>query len=116
MAVGTSGNPGYKPAIDARNFTNTAITMEGGTVNTAVYGGSNINGVLKGSSTVTIIGGTVGTAPTLEKPTITNVVFGGGFGEPTLVNGDVTVNIGTSGLESSGAILNGNIFGLDSRR
>ena len=111
LAVGTSGNPGYKPAIDARNFTNTAITMEGGTVNTAVYGGSNINGVLKGSSTVTIIGGTVGTAPTLEKPTITNVVFGGGFGEPTLVNGDVTVNIGTSGLESSGAILNGNIYG-----
>ena len=81
-------------SIAAQNFTNTAVNMTGGTVRTAVYGGANVNGVLKGDATVTITGGTVGSAPGEGDP-IADVVFGGGKGEPTLVNGDVTVEIGT---------------------
>ena len=81
-------------SIAAQNFTNTAVNMTGGTVRTAVYGGANVNGVLKGNATVTITGGTVGSAPGEGDP-IADVVFGGGKGEPTLVNGDVTVEIGT---------------------
>ena len=111
VETGTSGNPGYKPAYAAQNFGNTTVTMEGGTVK-AVYGGSNANGVLKKNSTVTITGGTVG----MSTNPISNVVFGGGFGEPTLVEGDVTVNIGTKSddetpVYTGNATINGHVYG-----
>ena len=80
-----------KPAIVAENQGNTTINVEGGLVKTAVYGGSNVNGVLTKDATVTIIGGTIGDS---ENPN-NDVVFGGGKGAPTLVNGNVTVNVGT---------------------
>ncbi len=98
--------------IAAQNLGDATVTVEGGTIRTAVYGGSNENGVLKQKATVTIAGGTVGTAPGESDP-ITNVVFGGGKGQPTLVNGDVTVNIGTkTGEEYAGtATINGNVYG-----
>ena len=79
------------PAIAAQNLEDATINVEGGTVLTAVYGGSNVNGVLKKNATVTLIGGTVGDS---ENPN-NDVVFGGGKGAPTLVNGNVTVNVGT---------------------
>ncbi len=99
-------------SIAAQNLGNTTVTISGGSVATAVYGGSNANGVLKGNATVTITGGTVGT---VADP-ITDAVFGGGFGEPTLVEGDVTVNIGTKSNDETPvytgtATINGNIYG-----
>ena len=99
--------------IAAKTFGNVTVTMEGGTVKTAVYGGSNVNGVLTKDATVTIIGGTVGTAWTTSAPDpLPNVVFGGGKGEPTQVNGNVTVNIGTEGQSiASGAAIYGNVYG-----
>ena len=108
---GNSGSSGYKPAYAAQNYGNVTVTVEGGTVK-AVYGGSNVNGVLKKNSTVTIIGGTVGTS---TNP-ISNAVFGGGFGEPTLVEGDVTVNIGTKSdgeppVYTGNATINGHVYG-----
>ena len=113
-AVGNVEEEGYVPAVSAiaaQNFGPTSVTMEGGTVGAAVYGGANENGVLDKTSTVTISGGTVGTAPTEEKPDITDVVFGGGYGQPTEVNGNVTVNIGTSGQNTGNATYYGNIYG-----
>ena len=95
------------PAIVAQNFGNTAINIVGGTVGTAVFGGANVNGVLNGTSTVTITNGTVGTT---HDP-VSDVVFGGGYGEPTVVQGAVRVDIGTSGQASGGATLNGHIYG-----
>ena len=80
-----------KSAIVAENQGETTVNVEGGLVKTAVYGGSNVNGVLKKNSTVTLIGGTVGDSEDQDK----DVVFGGGKGAPTLVNGNVTVNVGT---------------------
>ena len=114
-AVGEEGEEGYipaVPAIAAQNFGPTTVTIENSdntkaVVNTAVYGGSNENGVLKRSATVTMIGGTVGTSG----GDIKNVVFGGGFGEPTLVEGDVEVNIGTSSQTTGGAAIHGNVYG-----
>ena len=99
----------------ATNYGNTMVTIENSNntkakIGTALYGGSNVNGVLKGSVTVTITGGIVGTTPTGDNP-ITNVVFGGGFGEPTFVEGDVEVNIGTSSLATAGATINGHVYG-----
>ena len=97
-------------AIQAINFGNVTLNMEGGTVGGAIFGGSNINGVLKKKSTVTIINGTVGTVPEGGNP-YADAVFGGGFGQPTLVEGDVEVNIGTSSQAEGGAVINGHIYG-----
>ena len=112
-AVGSPGDPKYVPAqaevpaIVAKNQGNTTVNVEGGLVKTAVYGGSNVNGVLKKDATVTLIGGTVGNAENQNR----NVVFGGGFGAPTLVNGNVTVNVGKEGQTSAGAIIYGHVYG-----
>ena len=108
-----SGNPeesGYKPSIAAQNFGDVTVTMEGGTVREAVYGGANINGVLKADATVTLHGSTIGTEPAVAT-NIADVVFGGGKGAPTLVNGNVTVNVGTEGQTSAGATIYGNVYG-----
>ncbi len=96
--------------IAAQNLGNATVSVTGGTVGTAVYGGSNANGVLKGDATVTITGGTIGTAPEVVGDPIADVVFGGGYGEPTLVEGNVLVNIGTSGA-ASGPVINGHVYG-----
>ncbi len=107
-----SGNPeesNYLPSIAALNLDDAVVTIEGGTVKETVYGGSNANGVLKKDVRVTTIGGTVGTLATSGDSN--NVVFGGGYGEPTLVEGSVEVNIGTSGQESAGAVINGSVYG-----
>ena len=112
-AVGSPGDPEYVPAqaevpaIVAKNQGNTTVTVEGGTIKTGVYGGSNKNGVLTKDATVMITGGTVGDS----ENTNNNVVFGGGYGAPTLVNGNVTVNIGTSGQETAGATIYGHVYG-----
>ncbi len=105
-----------KDAIAAKNFGTTTINMEGGEVKTAVYGGANVNGVLKGNVHVNMLGGTVNTAPA-STPTsasdIKNVVFGGGYGEPTIVEGDITVTIGTQAAtpDNSKPTLYGNVYG-----
>ena len=119
---GTPGDPGYiapqeaKPAIVAKNFGATTVNMEGGQVKTAVYGGANVNGVLKGGANVNVQGGTVRTNPA-PAPTsasdVKNAVFGGGYGELTIVEGDVTVTIGTQATtpDNSKPTVYGNVYG-----
>jgi len=97
-----------KEAIVAKNFGATTVNMEGGAVKKAVYGGSNVNGVLQQDATVTLIGGTVGDSENPNK----DVVFGGGKGAPTLVNGNVTVNVGEEGQNvATGATIHGHVYG-----
>ena len=96
------------PAIAAQNLEDATVTVEGGTVRTAVYGGANVNGVLQKDATVTMIGGTIGDSGAPNS----DVVFGGGKGEPTLVNGNVTVNVGTQGQDiTTGATIHGHVYG-----
>ena len=114
-ASGTEGEEGYvaaKSAIVAQNFGSATVNMEGGTVRTAVFGGSNVNGVVKKDATVTLTGGIVGTAPEAGSP-VPDAVFGGGKGQPTLVNGDVTVNIGTltGNTYAGSSTIHGNVYG-----
>ena len=107
--------------IAAVNFGKTTVTLENSdnekiNIKTAVFGGANINGVVKGSTLVNIYNGTVGTAPESGSTNIADVVFGGGKGEPTLVEGDVTVNIGRmktgSETEHVGtSVIHGNVYG-----
>ena len=104
------------PAIVAKNFGATTVNMEGGQVKTAVYGGANVNGVLKGGANVNVQGGTVRTNPA-PAPTsasdVKNAVFGGGYGELTIVEGDVTVTIGTQATtpDNSKPTVYGNVYG-----
>ena len=119
LASGTPDEPGYEAAIAAQNFGNTTVTLENSDnakalVQTAVYGGANVNGVLRSDAEVTISGGTVGT--TREGNTVKDVVFGGGQGQPTLVNGNVTVNVGTKSGDATPvyggtAMIHGNVYG-----
>ena len=105
-----------KEAIVAKNFGATTVNMEGGQVKTAVYGGANVNGVLKGGANVNVQGGTVRTNPA-PAPTsasdVKNAVFGGGYGELTIVEGDVTVTIGTQATtpDNSKPTVYGNVYG-----
>jgi hypothetical protein len=97
--------------IAAQNFGDAEISMEGGSVGDAIYGGANANGVLKADAEVTLLGGTIGTSWTTPAPDpLPDVVFGGGKGEPTLVNGSVLVNVGNSTHTGTAAIY-GNVYG-----
>ena len=111
------------PGVVAQNFGHTTVHIENNDnekalVKTAVYGGANVNGVVKADATVTLLGGTVGTAPD-PVTKIVDRVFGGGQGVPTLVNGNVTVNVGTmtpatppaSPTYAGAAIVYGNVYG-----
>lgn len=99
-------------SIAAQSFGDVTITMEGGSVANGVFGGSNVNGYLLSNATVTIKSGTIGSAPEQGDP-IADVVFGGGFGKPTRVAGNVLVNIGIQDGNSliGNAIINGNVYG-----
>lgn len=113
------------PGVVAQNFGNTTVHIENNDnekalVKTAVYGGANVNGVMKADATVTLLGGTVGTAWTTPVPDpLPNVVFGGGRGKLTLVNGNDTVNVGTmtpatppaSPTYAGAALVYGNVYG-----
>ena len=91
--------------------TNANVVMSGGTVLQGVYGGCNTRGTIVGHTEVTLTGGTVGSnwGETAPNP-LPDVVFGGGLGEPTLVNGNVTVNVGTTD-HAGNATIYGNVYG-----
>ena len=74
----------------------TVMQVEGGNVTTGIYGGSNSSGTITNATSVNVVGGTV------------NKVFGGGKGENTAVNGNVTVTIGNT---TGGPTVNGNVYG-----
>ena len=86
------------------------ITASTATVQASVYGGCNTQGAVTGNANVNITGGTVGTVYGGSGP-IADRVFGGGYGQPTLINGNVTVSIGTDGQLTDGATIHGNVYG-----
>ena len=97
------------------NVGETEVNVKAGEIENAVYGGCNSEGTVSGDAVVTLTGGTVGTAPGAGS-VIGDAVFGGGRGEPTLVNGNVEVNVGRkkTGDETDHvgtATINGNVYG-----
>lgn len=100
-SVGQTG----KSTTAAVNIINTNTKVDG-----EVYGGCNSEGSVIGKAIVTIKSGTVGKAPGEGEP-IKNVVFGGGKGQPTLIEGDVEVNIGAVGQSQTPATINGSVYG-----
>ena len=79
------------------------INMEDGTINNAMYGGSNTKGTVTGKVDINISGGTIG-----AEGTSADRVFGGGQGQPTIVSGKTEVNISD---KNNNVKIYGNIYG-----
>ena len=77
------------------------IILDGGEVKNSIYGGSNSKGVVYGSSNINLLSGKSAN------------VFGGGYGQNTFIERDVTVNAGenNSSLVITGDIYGGSAFG-----
>ncbi len=107
--------------IAAQSFGSATVTV--GAANDAaapiikgsVYGGSNANGVLLSDANVNVIRGTIGEITENEGVSTLSGgnVHGGGFGQPTLVQGNVTVNIGSkvNDVLSGYATILGDVYG-----
>lgn len=84
----------------------------------SVYGGSNVNGELEKGARVDIISGSIGKETTTESTTTLSGgnVHGGGYGQPTLVKGDVIVNVGVETNDNPAkhygfATIKGDVYG-----
>ena len=71
-------------------YGSTTINVKNGQVKGAVYGGSNTEGRIYTTSTINVTGGTLGST---SNTTNNEILFGGGFGESTIVSGNSVVNI-----------------------
>ena len=81
------------------------IYMTDGEVNGGLYGGSNNSGTIARDVTMQINGGQVGTSSAPAN------IHGGGYGQSTIVTGNVNVTLGTSGQTSEGVTVWGDIYG-----
>ncbi len=68
----------------------TTIDVKDGQVKGAVYGGSNTTGTVFTTSTINVTGGTLGTT---SNTTSNPILFGGGYGQNTVITSNATVNI-----------------------
>ena len=99
------------------NTAGTDVKIIAGNVKTGVYGGCNTSGTVSGDTKVAITGGTIGTAwEEADAPaTFPTLVFGGGLGNQTLVNGSVAVELGamtaTDPTISGDATIWGDVYG-----
>lgn len=81
------------------------IWMTGGKMLGGVYGGCNTSGTISGNVTMQINGGQVGT-----DATHTGNVHGGGYGDGTVVSGNVELTLGNL-ADERGAKIYGNVYG-----
>ena len=86
---------------------NTEVAIAGN-VTDGVYGGCNVKGIVKGNSVVEVTGGTVGDAENASR----GIVYGGGLGENTKVNGDVEVTVNAASGDIYGDVYGGSAKGL----
>ena len=85
---------------------NSTIIMNNGFVGSGIYGGCNAQGEIGGDVNISITNGTIGSADHRAN------VFGGGYGQPTTVAGDVTVTFGAiSETHNDGLWLYGDLYG-----
>ena len=95
---------------------NTMIYVMGGTIGTdgnatgvgkGVYGGCNTSGTVTGNTIVNVLGGNIG----VSSDNTANI-HGGGYGQATLVAGNVTVNFGDdTNEENMYPVLYGELYG-----
>lgn len=87
---------------------NSTITMSDGTVLKGIYGGCNATGDIEGNVEMTFTGGTIGATGANNGGSI----FGGGYGQPTTVAGNVLINFGEdNNTQSDYPKLIGDLYG-----
>ncbi len=84
---------------------NTYVRMYGGLVKGGLYGGNDESGTVTQNAEVLVLGGQVGADA--DHP---GYVFGGGYGENTAVNGNITVTLGQADATDSATVY-GNVYG-----
>ena len=86
------------------------IDIDNGNVNGVVYGGSNIEGNITGSTLIDVSGGQLGVKSDDQSHdyTSTDTLFGGGLGSSTKVNGRTLININD---KNNNLNVYGNIYG-----
>ena len=104
---GKLGDPASS-GTEAQVYGNTTVTLYGDVVAGGLYGGCDVNGRLHGNTELNLYGGTVGTA-LAEGVSAPDIVFGGGLGKATTVDGDVTVNVGND--TNAGTTIYSNVYG-----
>ena len=99
--------------VNAKVYGDATVSLYGDVVAGGIYGGCNLNGAMKGDVQLDLLGGRVGAAFTATTtPTeIPNIVFGGGLGALTTVEGDVTVNVNNSTKTPDGVAIYSNVYG-----
>ena len=98
---------GFYGGASKNNGGTVNIKMYGGEIHTGIYGGSNVQGAIANSVSMQIDGGQVGTETTSAN------IHGGGYGQPTIVSGNVDITLGASGSEadSDGVTVYGDVYG-----
>ncbi len=81
------------------------VKMIGGIIEGGLYGGSDATGTISGKVTMQIDGGQVGTS------SIPGNIHGGGYGQPTRVNNDVEITLGSSCTATEGVTVYGDVYG-----
>ena len=99
---------GENPGTEAKVFGDASVTLYGDVVTGGLYGGCNLNGTMYGNTVLNLYGGTVG-AVLSAGASAPDMVFGGGLGKDTKVNGNVTVNIGDA--DNVGSTIYSNVYG-----
>lgn len=89
-------------AISGRSDGDVTITMNGGYVEGAIYGGACDEGNIAGTVTMNINGGHIG-----SDSSNSGSIFGGGYGEDTVIANGVDLNIN----DNSNVVIDGTIYG-----
>lgn len=100
---GGMGNNTY-----AAEVTGNAQLAIAGNVTNGVYGGCNVNGVVIGDAVVGITNGNIGLDSNLNR----GIVYGGGLGENTVVNGNVAVTVNNASGHIYGDVYGGSAKGV----
>ena len=103
MTGGTVANI-YGGGNEAGVTTSTDVNISGGLVTTGIYGGCNTTGTVGTNSTIALLGGQVGTNAVRAD------ICGGGYGEPTKVDGNVQITMGNAAGTAT-PIIYGNLYG-----
>ena len=86
------------------------IYMTNGTVNGGIYGGSNATGTICGDVIMKILGGNVGSI-TENGDTLFANIHGGGYGESTVIGGNIKLTIGYPDQAADSVVVYGDVYG-----
>ena len=103
---GTVKNNVYGGANQNNIYGTVEIDVKSGKVDSIIYGGSNIRGTITGSVLMDITGGQLGNNSNGNVES--DVLFGGGLGQETNVNGRVLININET---DNNLHIYGNVYG-----